>query len=165
MLQPLLLPHDCASCRLCCSFDDSDLWELPLMTAKTAEQVAQLSPQSVLEPCGSGFIPVPRAQEWDEKGLYRCPALGENGCRLPREERPFECLVWPFRVMERDGAYIICVSELCAPICRHPRERLLEKLRGGLAERMFRYAQAYPASVKPFAEGYTVLMDESGASV
>lgn len=135
------------------------------MTAKTAEQVAHLSPQSVLAPCGSGFVPTPRAHEWDDTGLYRCPALGENGCRLPREERPFECLVWPFRVMERDGKRIICVSELCAPICRYSREQMLEKLREGLAAQMFRYAQEHPASVKPFADGYTVLMDESGASV
>lgn len=163
MLQPILTPQDCATCRLCCLFDQTDLWELPLMLKDTAALVRDLAPACTLSACGDGFVPTPKADEWDEEGLYRCPALGESGCRLPREARPFECLVWPFRVMERDGKRMICVSQLCEPLQKHTRARLIEKLQNGLAEQMFAYAAAHPASVKAFDEGYTVLIDESGA--
>lgn len=165
MLQPILTPQDCAACKLCCSFDRTDLWELPLMTAETADAVRKLAPHCTLAALEQGFLPTPREEEWDAEGLYACPALGEAGCRLPREARPFECLVWPFRVMEQDGVRILCVAQLCAPVQNRDRAVLIEKLRGGLADEMFRYAAQYPESVKPFAEGYTALLKESGECI
>lgn len=56
MLKEILKPEECAACRICCWFDDDDLWESPLTCTEKIND------------------------------LYRCPELGQKGCLLGNEK-------------------------------------------------------------------------------
>ena len=42
MLKKILSRKTCAACRLCCQFDASDIWELPVLPPETVKAVKQM---------------------------------------------------------------------------------------------------------------------------
>lgn len=130
MLKKILSKDTCANCRICCVFDDDDLWELP------------------------GEIESPKQSE---DGLYYCPKLSEKGCTLG-DKKPFECKIWPFRVMEYKGNLVITLSPVCGSLYKKPLNELMEFLKNDrLYELIFKTAKQRPDIVKPYVKGYPIL--------
>lgn len=157
MLKKILDPSSCARCRICCVFDSSDIWEIPVFTCETAEKILSLKPEIQFVSHGSGCIP--KAKELKDGELFTCPALTENGCMLG-DSKPFDCRIWPFRIMDIGGRRGITVASLCNEIYSQPLSELTEFLNEGLAETIFTYANEHPEIVKPYDEGYPVLLLE-----
>lgn len=157
MLKKILSPETCAECRLCCVFDKTDIWEVPVLTEENAASVRKTIPQTELTKKGNEYTFSSPELHGDE--LFTCPALSCNGCRLSREDMPFDCRIWPFRMMhDENGKCVIAVSQLCKGTAEYSDEQLRDFLDEGLGEMCFQFAEKHPEHVKPFAEGYRVVM-------
>ena len=118
-----ILSHDtCAQCRLCCTFVESDKWEIPLFTGKSETETAE------------GFAPVrkiPGTQscvfdmKFNGDEIIYCPAASDHGCVLG-DKRPFDCKIWPFRVNKLNDMYVITLSPVCPAVKKLPLETLFE---------------------------------------
>ena len=157
MLKKILDPSSCARCRICCVFDSSDIWEIPVFTYESAEKILSIKPEIQFVSHGGGCIP--KVKELKDGELFTCPALTENGCMLG-DSKPFDCRIWPFRIMDIGGRRGITVASLCNEIYSKPLSELTEFLNEGLAETIFKYANGHPEIVKPYDEGYPVLLLE-----
>lgn len=154
MLRKILKPEQCAKCRICCGFLESDCWEIPLLAGEEERRCAErLAPTEKLPGTKSCVF---RMEFHGEEVVY-CPALGENGCRLG-DERPFDCRIWPFRVNDLNGTRVITLSPVCPEVKKLSLETLLEFIdSNGFAEKLFQHAESYPETVKPYVSGYPIL--------
>lgn len=157
MLKKILDPECCAACRMCCIFDRYDIWETPVFTEEICRRIREARPDTEFVSVDGGFIF--KVREFSADGLFRCPALTETGCMLG-DDKPFDCRIWPYRIMEVGGRRAITIASLCDAMNSRPLAELVSFLRGGLAERIFSYADLHPEIVKPYYEGYPVLLFE-----
>lgn len=155
MLKKILKGSDCASCRICCVFDRYDLWETPLIDEKLYEKIRSEFPET--EFVSKGDARLMKMSE-DADGLYYCPMLDRSsGCRLG-DEKPFDCRIWPYRIMELGGKQVISIASICPSMFNKPLSELTGFLdESGLAEEIFRYADSFPEAVKPYEAGYPIL--------
>lgn len=152
MLKEILTAQSCEECRLCCVFDSTDTWELPILESENVTAVLAVKPDAAIE--NGTFI----APKLSGNELFACPVLGERGCMLPREQRPFDCRIWPFRMMKvENGKIVIAVSELCESMAKYSDEELRTFLDKGLGDKIFVYAENHPEHIKPMTKGYRVL--------
>ncbi len=155
MLTQLLSPAVCASCRLCCNFLPESAWETPALEEECAHRLRSMGIALLHRPEGGETI----ALEWPAGcSAANCPLLDPaQGCRLPRENRPLECRLWPFRLMRDDEERcVVAYYSSCPGLAAVPREMLVrtaEGLRGILEQR----AVEFPGSVRRLCEGYEVL--------
>lgn len=155
MLKNILKGSDCAACRVCCVFDSGDVWETPVFDGETAALARERFPNVSFDEKGESLI---FHMDASEDGLYRCPMLSENGCMLG-ENKPFDCKIWPYRVMEIGGRRFISIASVCPTMFAKPLSELCGELRrDGLAERIFAFADKHPDIVKPYEDGYPILM-------
>ncbi|MGN0622119.1 MAG: hypothetical protein ACI4I9_09650 [Porcipelethomonas sp.] len=154
MLKGLLEKRTCAKCRVCCGFDRSDIWEMPVMDTEAAEKIKKIKPETEFVKIKNDFVV--KAPELHDDELYFCPALGENGCILG-DEKPFDCRIWPYRIMDIGGKYAITISPVCSELYHRPLSELVEFLEKGLADYIFEYALKHPDVVKKYDESYPVL--------
>ena len=158
MIKKILKGSSCAACRMCCIFDRYDVWETPLFEENTMNKVKSAVPDAEFARKGGGYVLNVGKMTGDE--LFSCPALAENGCILG-DEKPFDCRIWPFRVMELDGCRVIAVSSLCDEVHGQSHDFLRTFLKEGLAAEIFAYANKFPESVHRFYDNYTVLLSEN----
>lgn len=157
MLKGLLEKQTCAECQICCGFDSSDLWEMPVMTEKTVKRLSELNPSAKFLEKDGGFVTDPGDLKPEE--LFFCPALDrEKGCVLG-EDKPFDCRIWPLRVMEtEDKRYrFITVSPVCPEIFSRSLAEISRFVQGKLENEIFRYAQENPQIIKPYIKGYPII--------
>ncbi len=155
MLKKILDGKSCAECRLCCVFDRYDVWETPVFTDEIKKKILEKNPHTEFIRKEGGWIF--KADEFDDEGLFSCPALTPKGCMLG-DEKPFDCRIWPYRIMEIGGRRAITIASICDELYNRPLSQLVEFLKEGLADDIFAYADAHPEIVKPYFEGYPVLM-------
>lgn len=157
MLKGLLEKKTCAACRICCGFDNTDLWEMPVMTGKTVQKLKEMKPDTEFTRCGKGYVT--DAGDLPDNELFYCPALDhEKGCMLG-EDKPFDCLIWPFRVMETEDKrfLMITVSPVCPEIYSRPLSQLTEFVGEKLENMAFGYAESNPEVIKKYKKGYPIL--------
>lgn len=158
MLKKILSPESCAECRLCCVFDSSDIWEIPVFSHETAGIIREALPDTEFIPYGGGYIL--KTEKLAGNELFTCPALTDKGCMLG-DSKPFDCRIWPFRIMEIGGRRAITVASICSEIYNRPLSQLVEFLKEGTADMIFSYAAENPEIVKPYDSGYPVLLFEA----
>ena len=157
MLKEILSGEACAQCRLCCIFDRYDVWETPVFTAELCERIREARPGTEFVTKDGGYIF--RVGELRGDELFSCPALTETGCMLG-DDKPFDCRIWPYRIMEVGGRRAITLASICDELYHRPLSQLVDFLKAGLADRIFAYADLHPEIVKPYYEGYPVLLFE-----
>ena len=154
MLKKLLSREECANCKICCSFDDYDIWETPIIDEELKVKVLKLNPEQKFVTKGSSSIL--RMEKDVQEDLYFCSLLDrQKGCMLG-DEKPFDCRIWPFRVMDLNGTLVLTLS----PVCPVVKTRALEELcdfATELAPVVFKQAKAEPVIVKPYINGYPIL--------
>ena len=158
MLSSLLSPKTCADCRMCCSFEAYHVMDTPVFTADMKKRISALSPDAVFIPKAHGFIF--RPDKFDAEHMFTCPALTDSGC-LFGKDKPFECSIWPFLIMDVNGRRAVTISPLCTELFSRPLSELVSFLRGGLAGSIFAYADAHPDSVRPYYPNCPVLIFEN----
>jgi len=158
MLKKILSGKSCAECRLCCIFDSYDIWETPVFNEEIKNRIKQLRPGTEFVTKDGGYIF--KADNIGADQLFSCPALTETGCILG-DDKPFDCRIWPYRIMEVGGRRAITIASICDELYNRPLSQLVGFLKEGLAEAIFSYADAHPEIVKPYYEGYPVLLFEN----
>lgn len=114
MLTAILSKEDCAKCKFCCTFRRESVWETP----KIPQDVVARHPEQAQWLADSGGYARMRLEEKyrTENPEEEVPCLFLNsrtGCVLPEEEKPFECKIWPFRVMHKDGVTVLALASGC----------------------------------------------------
>ncbi|MGN1090274.1 MAG: hypothetical protein ACI4Q6_07730 [Huintestinicola sp.] len=159
MLKEILSPKSCAWCRICCIFDKYDVWETPVISAELKERIEAEHPEiSFVSKGDSGAYIFNMDKCWDEKDeIFRCPALDpQKGCTLG-ENKPFDCSIWPFRVMNLGGETVISIASICPEMIKKPLSELIKVLDNGLGDVIFKKAEEEPSIIKPYENGYPIL--------
>ena len=161
MLKNILSGKSCAECRICCIFDKYDLWETPVVTEEVYNEVRERFHDVKFVEKGQTrlFRMEPEMTDGDE--LYYCPMLDKStGCML-NDSKPFDCRIWPYRIMELGGRRVISIASICPELYARPLKELVEELdRDGLADKIFAEADKCPDMVKPYQDGYPILKVE-----
>ncbi len=155
MLSGILSKEECAKCRICCCFDSSDIWEAPVITKeKQAEILKNYNPnQRFVQKDGNTILDMKKE---DNEDLYYCSMLShETGC-IMKDNKPFDCRIWPFRIMSLNGTWVITLSPVCPVVKTRPLDKLCEAAER-LAPIIFAEAEKNPQIVKPYINGYPIL--------
>lgn len=154
MLKKLLSREECAKCKICCSFDDYDIWETPIIDEKLKVKVLKLNPEQKFVTKGSSSIL--RMEKDVQEDLYFCSLLDrQKGCMLG-DEKPFDCRIWPFRVMRLDKRLVITLSPVCPVVQTRPLS-LIKEVCDELAPVIYAQAQKNPDIVKNYIENFPIL--------
>lgn len=158
MLSKILSHDDCEKCQICCTFDSYDLWETPVITDSLASKILQeYAPQQKFIRKDDHFLL--KMDKEPEADLYYCSLLDrDKGCILG-DSKPFDCKIWPFRIMALNGRRVITLSPVCPVLIKKPVNEILEEA-NELAPTIFEYADKNPAVVKPYLEGYPIMVVE-----
>ena len=150
--------EECAKCRFCCSYRRSSLWETPLIDENLLEKLKRTYPNAKFKSM-NGYITIDLDNLYktdDPKEEALCWFNNGRGCVLG-EDRPFECRVWPFRVMKRDGQLVIALGTGCPFFAKKELNEINDLLNSGLDKEMLDYAEKFPVFVKEYKENYKVL--------
>ena len=159
MLKNILSPKTCANCRICCIFDKYDVWETPVITSELKDRLMSSRPDLKFVSKGDSGAYIFNMEEcWDDKEeIFRCPALDPSkGCTLG-DDKPFDCKIWPFRIMELGGRQVISVASICPELYSKSLKMLCDELDSGLSDIIFAEGEKNPAIVKPYEQGYPIL--------
>ena len=158
MLKGLLEKSTCAECKVCCAFDCYDVWETPVFTHEQIIKAYEINPNIKISKKGNCYSFRIDSLKGDE--LFICPVLDSSkGCLLG-DEKPFECRIWPYRVMNLMGERVIAVSPVCESVYNKPLKEIKSFLKNGLSDAIFAYADKYPEIVKEYDSSYPVIMFE-----
>ena len=196
MLGEILKKEDCASCRFCCAFRRTSLWETPVFTEENMAAI-KADDRLCAEPSGTLFTdssnetkpdktPVQSANlesalrkftfedrtyaTYDLSDSYQtdspdeeapCPYLGKHGCLLNNEEKPWDCKIWPLRVMRLpDGELVIALTPTCPSVNKLDIAVVKEFVCAKLKDELFAYAKAHPYLIKKYKDGFPVISTE-----
>lgn len=155
MLNKILSKDTCAKCRICCGFTEEDKWEIPLIFDELREKIEERLNVKLLQR-GQEYI---FDMEFNGNEISYCPAASAKGCVLG-ELKPFDCLVWPFRVNKLGEFHVITISPVCGAVSALPLDKLTEFIHeNGFSELLFKTAKEHNI-VKPYIDGYPILAVE-----
>lgn len=155
----ILMPAgECAKCKFCCSFRRCSLWETPLFDDELLEKLKNNYPEAKFK-IQNGYTTVDlddryKTDDPEEEAL--CCFNKGHGCILG-EDKPFECRVWPFRVLRKDSKLVIAFALGCPVFASKPFEEIKKILEDGLEEKMLEYAEKFPAYVKNYRENFKII--------
>lgn len=170
MLSEILKKEDCAACRFCCSFRRQSLWETPIFTLENTESIEadQKLDASVLQKFSFENNTYAR---YDLSNNYKtddseeeapCPYLSTNGCILDANEKPWDCKIWPLRVMRKtDGALVIALTPTCPSVNKIDIEKVREFVNEKLADSLFEYVNDHSFLIKQYHEGFPILVEKN----
>ena len=170
MLSSILSKTSCAACKFCCSFRRQSLWETPLFPPEVAEKLSRENEygvvgefaqvgrdgQNVQDACRLVLENNYRTDDPEEE--VPCTFLDpQKGCILKGEDKPFDCCIWPLRIMDKDGKLVIVLTPTCPAIGATPDKALVDLVQGGLGERIFDYVKTHPYIIKEYREGFPIV--------
>ena len=91
--------------------------------------------------------------------LWETPLFPKNECeKFSQEDKPFDCKIWPLRIMRKGDRLVISLTPTCPSIGREPSEELKELVNNGLGEVIYNYAKENPFIIKEYKEGFPIIM-------
>ncbi len=158
MLERLLSKADCAACRLCCKFDSYDLWQTPVIYKTLASRILQeYSPRMEFVKRGEHFlIKMEKEQGAD---VYLCPLLDEDKGCIMGDDKPFDCEIWPFMIMELCGRKVLTLSPACPVVNSKKFDDVCISAQAAAAE-AFAMADEHPELVRPYLDDHPILAVE-----
>lgn len=160
MLKSILSGEDCAACRFCCSFRRKSLWETPLFDKATKEILEKKYPQAKFKKAGKESFTVDLLHLYksdDSEEEAACPFLSESGCVLSKDEKPFDCSIWPLRATKIEGKVKVMLENTCPAINRQSIENVENLVKSGLGKKIIFYAEKNPDMLKDFQDGFVIL--------
>ena len=159
MLSKILSKTSCAACKFCCSFRRQSLWETPLFPPEVAEKLSRENEYGVVGEFRDGQIILGGYRTDDPEEEVPCTFLDpQKGCILKGEDKPFDCSIWPLRIMNKDGKLVIALTPTCSAIGAVPSKALVELVQNGLGEKIFEYAQTHPYIIKEYKDGFPIIL-------
>ncbi len=163
MLSKILKKSDCATCRFCCSFRRQSLWETPIFDAKTKNSLEKKFPNAKFRSVGKSSFTIDLLNLYktdDEKEEVPCPFLDlKSGCVLCEQEKPFDCKIWPLRVMKTldlEKKFIV-LTPTCPSINKIPFLNLENFVKSELAQKIWDYANEHPDIVKDLQKDFPII--------
>jgi hypothetical protein len=165
LLSPILTAEQCASCKFCCSFAAFEAWETPLFSKKNVECISKKYRKFPVRNAGDSSYTLDLSSWWKEygeKNYAPCPFLdSQRGCILSEEEKPFDCKIWPLRIMRKNGIYVIALTPTCKEINKVPLNRVKDFVKNdGIGKKIFEEAEKMPDMIKEYHEGFPILMEK-----
>lgn len=161
MLSEILSPKTCAKCKFCCSFRRKSLWETPLFSDEAIQKLSQPNEYGIIANFKDRQTPLENFYKTsDPEEEVPSPFLDPSqGCTLKGEDKPFDCSIWPLRIMDKGGKLVITLTPTCPSIGATPNEKLLKLVASGLGEKIFEYAQKNPYIIKGYKEDFRVIAE------
>ena len=160
MLSSILSKQSCASCKFCCSFRRQSLWETPLFAPEVVEKLSRPNEYGVVGEFRDGQVVLGGYRTDDPEEEVPCTFLDpQKGCILKGEDKPFDCSIWPLRIMNKDGKLVIALTPTCSAIGAVPSQALVELVQGGLGEKIFEYAKTHSYIIKEYHQGFPVFQE------
>lgn len=158
MLTHLFTPDQCAQCKLCCNFKRSSAWETPALDTHLSQSLQAKGVPLMKRKDGSCTFLL-QYESSDPTETSNCPMLDpHSGCMLPREERPFECRIWPIRIMkEPSGRLVLGLYMNCPALTESVRKKLIQEATKTLLPTLLQHAQDNPHIVRPPDPAYTII--------
>ena len=143
---------------LCCCFDSYDLWETPIIEKSTHDRILDdFRPDQEFLDLEDHYLL--KMQKEPDRDLYYCSLLDhDKGC-IMGTEKPFDCRIWPFRVMDLNGTRVIALSTVCPVVQTRPLCEI-QAVAKELAPQIFAYADRAPFAVKKYISGYPIMVAE-----
>lgn len=164
MLSKILSKKECASCRFCCSFRRQSLWEVPVFTSENinAVKIYHRELSDNLISFSEGGITYAK---YDLRNSYKtndpneevlCPFLDPiKGCVLSDEEKPWDCKIWPFRVVKNDSDEIfVALTPTCPGINKLDKSEIESFADASFNDSLLAYAKEHPYLIKDFRDGF-----------
>lgn len=90
-----------------------------------------------------------------------CPFLDTSrGCTLPEDDKPFDCKIWPLRLMRTDESgknLAVCLTPTCPAVNEVPAENVNALVKSGLGDRIFEQGEIEPYMIKDYREGFIII--------
>ena len=158
MLSKVLSKSSCAACKFCCSFRRQSLWETPLFPPEVTEKLSKPNEYGVVGEFRNGQIVLGGYRTDDTEEEVPCTFLDpERGCILKPEDKPFDCSIWPLRIMNKDGELVIALTPTCPSIGATPSPELIELVKNGLGEKILTYTKEHPYIIKEYRAGFPII--------
>ena len=158
MLSKVLSKSSCAACKFCCSFRRQSLWETPLFPPEVVEKLSLPNEYGVVAEFCDGQIVLGGYKTADPEEEVPCTFLDPHkGCILKPEDKPFDCSIWPLRVMDKGGELVIALTPTCPSIGATPSPELIELVKNGLGEKILTYAKEHPYIIKEYRAGFPII--------
>ena len=159
MLSKILSKDSCAAYKFCCSFRRQSLWETPLFPPEVAAKLSHENEYGKVGEFRDGQIILGGYRTDDPEEEVPCTFLDPHkGCILKGEDKPFDCSIWPLRIMNKDGKLVIALTPTCSAIGAKPSKALVELVQNGLGEKIFEYAKTHPYIIKEYKEGFPIIL-------
>lgn len=161
MLSEVLSKTTCAKCKFCCSFRRQSLWETPLFDDASICKLSQKNEYNVTG-CFKNRQTQLDHQYKTENPEEEVPCTfldPQKGCVLNENDKPFDCSIWPLRIMRKDGKLVIALTPTCPAIGAVPSEKLSSLVLNGLGQKIFDYAKDHPYIIKEYHEGFPIIQE------
>ena len=165
MLTDVLSPSDCAKCGFCCSFRRQSLNLTPCFAKETVAEISRLYPEARFKTLPNDAVTIDIADNYrtnDSEEESLCP-FNREGCILPQHLKPFDCKLWPFRLMKSKTGLVLAL----VPTCPWIEKEDLSKLRATaltVAKKAMEYAGTHPEIVIEYRADYQVVIPVSEES-
>lgn len=154
MLSKILKTEDCKCCKKCCKFFLDEDWDIPLLT-ESEKNLHEFNPNIVYSHSKLWKINI---LGLNNEIKTSCPFLDESiGCILS-DNKPFECKIWPFHIMKRNGnELLITLSKECPIINKCDKEKIIA-IAIDNKDKLFKVAFEYPEILKHFSDDYEIIL-------
>lgn len=165
MLSKVLSKNSCAECRFCCSFRRCSLWETPLFPEKECAKLSAPNEYGITSEfvikngCGQMKLEHKyKTQDASEEAA--CDYLdSQKGCVLSDEDKPFDCKIWPLRIMQKEDKLVIAFTPTCAALGKTPSKELKELVNNELKQKIYDYAKENPFIIKEYKDGFPIICE------
>ena len=158
MLSSILSKSQCAACKFCCSFRRQSLWETPLFPPEVAEKLSKPNEYGVVGEFRDGQVILGGYKTDDPEEEVPCTFLDPHkGCVLKPGDKPFDCSIWPLRIMRKDGELVIALTPTCPSVGAVPSQALVNLVKNGLGDKIFEYAKTHPEIIKEYRVGFPII--------
>lgn len=176
LLLPILSTSQCASCKFCCSFAEFEAWEAPLFSKERIESLMHKYGSFPVKKTGDTYTidfsnyykEHAASKNISENGDFLsepyapCPFLSNHGCILTDEEKPFDCKIWPLRIMNisKENRTVLALTPTCVEINKLPLEDIryfveTSRIMQAIADE----AKKLPGMIKEYREGFPILFE------
>ena len=164
MLSNIMSREYCAGCRFCCSFRKTSLCETPGFPIGVADKYIS---KGLPFTDDGDFARMELSAKYVSEDINEeapCHFLNpDKGCILDADEKPFECKIWPLRVLRKDAGLYIAISLSCPFVKETGTDIFKTELSNGLSEKIREFAYANPYIIKDYMDGYQILDEISQA--
>ena len=89
--------------------------------------------------------------------LWETPLFSKE--TMDKLEKPFDCKIWPLRIMKKDYKVVISFTPTCPALGKLPSEDMKKLVNDGLGQTIYEYAKEHPYIIKEYKEGFPILME------